>query len=294
MVIFVILLLGLGGVIAYMYLGGGDADAFIETNLLDSNGNPVENGISQSVVNGIEGVAFASFDVNIENLDTVDLVFKLTSITPASVSSSLPTNTITIEPGQTGKFTTELIDIQQFEGNVQEFCITAESEPIPALREKGVKSGCVSLDIQPNPEGNFNVNVDSDLEEPGVNPSCTENWQCSSWSSCSDNLQTRDCVDLNNCGTTDNLPSGEQFCESESSQFETNAQNGNYNVQGVWIIVNDIQYFRDLVSSYTCSAPGASVILTTPEGNEICSRNGYDPSDRLYLQMGSQSVVFSS
>lgn len=44
------------------------------------------------------------------------------------------------------------------------------------------------------------------------NPLCTENWQCSSWSSCTNNQQTRTCTDLNNCGTTNNKPIETQSC----------------------------------------------------------------------------------
>jgi hypothetical protein len=41
---------------------------------------------------------------------------------------------------------------------------------------------------------------------------CNENWNCSSWSSCISNSQTRTCTDLNSCGTTVNLPALTQSC----------------------------------------------------------------------------------
>ena len=42
---------------------------------------------------------------------------------------------------------------------------------------------------------------------------CTESWSCSEWSSCSDDQQTRTCIDLNNCGGTNNKPSEKQDCQ---------------------------------------------------------------------------------
>ncbi|MEM4647712.1 MAG: Kazal-type serine protease inhibitor domain-containing protein [Candidatus Pacearchaeota archaeon] len=44
---------------------------------------------------------------------------------------------------------------------------------------------------------------------------CIENWQCSEWSSCDPDtgIQTRECIDLNNCGTTYNKPQTVQACE---------------------------------------------------------------------------------
>ena len=41
---------------------------------------------------------------------------------------------------------------------------------------------------------------------------CTENWQCTEWSACINNQQTRTCTDINNCGTTFNKPIESQSC----------------------------------------------------------------------------------
>ena len=43
-------------------------------------------------------------------------------------------------------------------------------------------------------------------------PTCTENWNCSSWSACSNNQQIKTCIDANNCGTVANKPSLIQAC----------------------------------------------------------------------------------
>ena len=41
---------------------------------------------------------------------------------------------------------------------------------------------------------------------------CEENWQCSDWSSCVNNKQTRTCNDLNDCNTFINKPSETKIC----------------------------------------------------------------------------------
>ena len=43
---------------------------------------------------------------------------------------------------------------------------------------------------------------------------CIESWLCASWSSCTNNQQTRTCTDSNNCGTTTSKPALTQSCTS--------------------------------------------------------------------------------
>ena len=44
---------------------------------------------------------------------------------------------------------------------------------------------------------------------------CTPSWSCGSWSSCTNNLQTRTCTDSNNCGVTTGKPVESQSCTPE-------------------------------------------------------------------------------
>jgi hypothetical protein len=46
-------------------------------------------------------------------------------------------------------------------------------------------------------------------------PSCTENWQCTSWGSCNAGIQNRQCTDLNNCGTITTKPLESEQCVVE-------------------------------------------------------------------------------
>jgi len=41
---------------------------------------------------------------------------------------------------------------------------------------------------------------------------CVENWQCGEWSDCENGIQTRECIDVNNCGTEYNKPQTVQTC----------------------------------------------------------------------------------
>lgn len=45
--------------------------------------------------------------------------------------------------------------------------------------------------------------------------SCVEEWSCNEWSQCSNNFQTRQCNEHNNCGTLLNKPTESQDCSSD-------------------------------------------------------------------------------
>jgi len=46
-------------------------------------------------------------------------------------------------------------------------------------------------------------------------PVCTESWTCSDWNLCSNNIQTRTCKDINECGTILSKPQESQSCVIE-------------------------------------------------------------------------------
>lgn len=64
---------------------------------------------------------------------------------------------------------------------------------------------------------------------------CNENWDCSDWSECVDGVTTRECVDLNECGTELKKPSEEAECVVivENRTYEGNSSNeGGTNTTG--------------------------------------------------------------
>jgi hypothetical protein len=50
---------------------------------------------------------------------------------------------------------------------------------------------------------------------------CTPNWQCGDWTTCSSGSQTRTCTDANNCATQDGIPTTSQSCVSVCSESWT-------------------------------------------------------------------------
>jgi len=55
------------------------------------------------------------------------------------------------------------------------------------------------------------------LMHSGVVQQCTENWQCFSWTDCSNDMQNRNCTDTNNCGSVNTKPNIIQACSSDTS-----------------------------------------------------------------------------
>ena len=56
---------------------------------------------------------------------------------------------------------------------------------------------------------------------------CISIWECSGWSKCNDNVQTRNCIDLNNCEIHYNKPSELRGCEDLSGHSIINLGNLN-------------------------------------------------------------------
>lgn len=68
--------------------------------------------------------------------------------------------------------------------------------------------------------------------------SCQENWQCSSWGACPNDVQFRSCTDSNNCGTTFDKPLESRSCTSCQTQGQSCTSSSNC-CSGL-----DCQYFQ--------------------------------------------------
>lgn len=86
--------------------------------------------------------------------------------------------------------------------------------------------------------------------------SCLENWQCNEWSGCINNLQTRICSDINNCGTIFNKPPEAELCTTEKSTRETiEKSNGNNNKKSE---TNNKHYLPDITGFLLRPAEGTN------------------------------------
>ena len=97
----------------------------------------------------------------------------------------------------------------------------------------------------------------------GGSGSCLENWQCNEWSECTNNLQTRSCSDINNCGTIFNKQSETELCTTEKSAREatsaretTEKSNGNDNKKSN--NSNNKDYLPDITGFLLKPAEGAN------------------------------------
>mgnify|MGYP001593204240 CR=1 FL=1 len=101
------------------------------------------------------------------------------------------------------------------------------------LLEKNLLSPEVSISDQPecndriDIEGDGFIDYPADLEcfseidiSESVRGNCEEKWRCTSWSACQDYIQTRNCLDENDCGTSEEKPLIERNCGNPEKENE--------------------------------------------------------------------------
>ncbi len=90
-----------------------------------------------------------------------------------------------------------------------------ENIPSPTPTQTPSPSPSITSSPSPSPEANATASP-----SPSPSPStdaCTENWECGEWSECSGGYETRSCIELNDCGTTQNTPEESRSCNSPSA-----------------------------------------------------------------------------
>ncbi|RLI90268.1 MAG: hypothetical protein DRO65_03035 [Candidatus Altiarchaeales archaeon] len=73
-----------------------------------------------------------------------------------------------------------------------------------------------------------NISSTSQKEEKTI---CQENWSCTEWSECIEGIQSRKCIDLNNCGTTIHKPPTVRKCETKGENEKTEEDKNEYGKQ---------------------------------------------------------------
>jgi len=88
-------------------------------------------------------------------------------------------------------------------------------------------------------------------------PTCTENWNCTAWSTCVSNLQTKTCIDLNSCGTIVNRPVLSLACVPSNTPIEENNTNENTDATATCTDTdNGINYYQQGYIDQTFSPSG--------------------------------------
>lgn len=84
-----------------------------------------------------------------------------------------------------------------------------------------------------------------------IPPSCTPNWACNTWSTCTNNQQTRNCIDLNSCGTIGNNPALTQSCTVPDVCTQEAGQLCNPTTKQLVSYINGCQKSDFLIQGYT-------------------------------------------
>jgi len=109
--------------------------------------------------------------------------------------------------------------------------VQPDPDPPPPDPETCEQAGGICRDMCYETEHIDNTKICEGISSPGTgdvtnayccmpNIMCNENWQCTGWSSCNNNIQTRTCTDLNNCGTLENKPEESQSCTTTQNACE--------------------------------------------------------------------------
>lgn len=109
--------------------------------LYDENKNNVYSE-NQAIVSGVANVKYMKLKISVKNTDTVPLTFNVLSFTD---SSSMPTETITINPGEKYSWVTNYIDVAKYIGKGQ-FCSDIKGQASQRLPQ--TINGCINIDIK--------------------------------------------------------------------------------------------------------------------------------------------------
>ncbi len=203
----------LGGIGAYYFISNNPTGMVSIAEYYNSDGQLISSNLpKESMIGGIEGVKYITLKITVNNKDTIPLSFAVTNITPSTIASAKPIEILNVLAGKSGSWITGQIDVTPYEGKVQEFCVGVASEKIEALRESSSTSGCISIKVDPNPAGAFDISLESQIGTGSINPGCSENWQCTAFGTCVSGFENRVCTDSNSCGTVASKPAEQQAC----------------------------------------------------------------------------------
>lgn len=82
---------------------------------------------------------------------------------------------------------------------------------------------------------------------------CTENWQCTEWSECNNGIQTRTCVDINNCGTITAKPYTMRGCSTSTLSVSKEPKEVFLEYKQKFDNINTSEEYLELIKKYATS-----------------------------------------
>ncbi len=149
-----------------------------------------------------------------------------------------------------------------------------ENEPSPDLA--GNQQSLVVTNLAPNTKYYFAVKT---VDEAGnwsslsniadKTTDCFEAWSCTDWSDCIEGQKTRECTDLNNCGTQEEMPAITQSCQPPGDPEEPCTEDWSCTE---WSACIDFQQTRECTDTNQCDTteykPGESRECDAVGGSE--------------------------
>ncbi|MCH8328967.1 MAG: hypothetical protein IIB81_01080, partial [Nanoarchaeota archaeon] len=225
---------------------------FEKPNLPDLN---VSIDVSQDYFENNNATYNITFNVTVKNIGNkaaYNIFLKIFDNYTYSKNESLNI----LSAGNSVKYTTELINISDIEINaIVDFDnFVEESDESNNVIKKIINKETISEETE------------TSTYTPAISPSgggsggssatitCTEQWQCTSWSNCINNTQTRTCSDINNCGTTTNKPTETQQCSTTETEEQLPKEKENKAVKSS----------KEKVEEKAKSSPGITGYLLNP------------------------------
>lgn len=272
-IIVIVILVALGGIYLINKGNSENESAISITGYYDANHNLIKSGMA--IVGGVPNVQYITLSVNVKNTDTVPLTLSMVDATPISFKNALGTNTLTIQPGASGKWDSSQIEVTPFIGKSQIFTVKVKASS--SSRVNVEKDSSLTLKIEPDStSASFEVKVVSSNGGTGTDLSCVEAWSCTT-GACVNGIKTKICTDANDCGTTSSRPALSESCTISSSSFDTNAGTTYSSfISGTWVLIDTnsdgiLEKFNyNSISSSSCIGS----LLTTYNGITINKYSG--------------------
>ena len=132
----------------------------VTVKLYDADGNPVDTSTTLAIVNGIEGVKYAAFTINMKNVGDTPLNVRVEGAEPSQLAEAIHTDTFNIPKGGVARYTTDKVDLDKLAtGNVK-FTLHLRYSAVYAGKERVFsKDASITMSIKPDPKIGLDVDI---------------------------------------------------------------------------------------------------------------------------------------